>query len=59
MNTLWHEEEFKQENSRESPTEKAADIEKTISVREQTGNAMISTRQRFLKIVFGIGGRMA
>jgi len=34
MNTLWQEEEFEQICSRESLTEKAADIEKTISVRE-------------------------
>ena len=34
MNTLWQEEEFEQICSRESPTEKTADIEKTISVKE-------------------------
>jgi len=34
MNTLWQEEEFKQICSRESLTEKAADIEKRISVKE-------------------------
>ena len=34
MSTLWQEEEFKQICSRESLTEKAADIEKTISVKE-------------------------
>jgi len=34
MNTLWQEEEFEQICSRESLTEKAADIEKTISVKE-------------------------
>jgi len=34
MNTLWQEEEFKQICSRESLTEKTADIEKTISVKE-------------------------
>jgi len=33
MNTLWQEEEFEQICSRESLTEKAADIEKTISVK--------------------------
>ena len=34
MNTLWQEEEFKQICSRESLTEKAADIEKTFVVKE-------------------------
>jgi len=34
MSTLWQEEEFKQISSRESLTEKAAVIEKTISVKE-------------------------
>jgi len=34
MSTLWHEEEFKQICSRESLTEKAAEIEKTIVVKE-------------------------
>jgi len=34
MNTLWQEKEFEQICSRESLTEKAADIEKTISVKE-------------------------
>jgi len=35
MSTLWQEEEFKQICSRESLTEKAADIEKTIIVKER------------------------
>ena len=34
MSTLWQEEEFKQICSRESLTEKAANIEKTIVVKE-------------------------
>ena len=34
MSTLWQEEEFKQICSRESLTERAADIEKTISMKE-------------------------
>jgi len=34
MSTLWQEVEFKQICSRESLTEKAADIEKTIVVKE-------------------------
>ena len=34
MNTLWQEEEFEQICSREALTEKAAEIEKTISVKE-------------------------
>jgi len=66
MSTLWQEKEFKQICSRELLTEKAADIEKTIAVKEHErerfnfkGNAMISTRQCFVKIVFGIRGQMA
>ena len=59
MSTLWQEEEFEQVCSRESLTEKAADIEKTISVKEHEKNAMISTRQCVMKIIFGIGGQMA
>jgi len=34
MSMLWQEEEFEQICSRKSLTEKAADIEKTISVKE-------------------------
>jgi len=34
LSTLWQEDEFKQICSRESLTEKAADIEKTIAVKE-------------------------
>ena len=34
MDTLWQEEEFEQTCSRESLTDKAAEIEKTISVKE-------------------------
>jgi len=34
MSTLWQEKEFEQICSRESLTEKAADIEKTIFVKE-------------------------
>jgi len=41
---LWQEEEFEQICSRESLTEKAVDIEKTISVKEHERNAIISTR---------------
>jgi len=52
MNTLWQEEEFEQICSRESLTEKAAEIKKTISVKEHERNAMISTRQCCMKIVW-------
>jgi len=47
MNTLWQGEEFEQICSRQLLTEKAAEIEKTISVKEQAlkENAMIWTRQ--------------
>jgi len=34
MNTLWQEEEFEQICSRESLTEKAVEIEETISVKK-------------------------
>jgi len=34
MSTLWQKEEFEQTRGRESLTEKAADIDKTISVKE-------------------------
>jgi len=37
INTLWQEEEFEQICSRESLTEKAPDIEKSISVKEHEG----------------------
>jgi len=53
--TLRQEEEFKQICSRELLTEKAADIEKTIAVKEHE-------RERYNfdpTIVFGIGGQMA
>ena len=53
MNTLWQEKEFEQICSKESLTEKAAEIQKKISVKEHERNYMISTRQRFMKIVFG------
>ena len=55
MSTLWQEEEFEQICSRESLTEKTAEIEKTISVKEHER----STQLCFMKIVFGIGGQMA
>jgi len=59
MNTLRQEEEFEQICSRESLTEKAAETKKTISVKEHERERYISTRQCFMKIVFGIGGQMA
>jgi len=62
MNTLWQEEEFEQICSRESLTEKATEIEKTISVKEHErecyDSCQVLTRQCFMKIVFGIGGQM-
>jgi len=59
MSTSWQKEEFEQICSRESLMEKAADIEKTISVKSTEGNAITSTRQCLKKIVLGIGGQMA
>jgi len=43
MNMFWQEEEFEQICSRESLTEKAAEIEKTVSVKEHERDAIIST----------------
>jgi len=59
MSTLWWEEEFKQICSRESLTEKAADIEKTIVVKEHERARYDFDPAIFYKIVFGIGGQMA
>jgi len=59
MSTLWQEKVFEQICSRESLTERAADIEKTISVKKHERERFDSTRQYFMKIFFGIGGQMA
>ena len=59
MSTLWQEEEFQKICSRELLTEKAADIEKTIAVKEHERNRYDWTRLCFMKIVFEIGGQMA
>ena len=59
MSTLWQEEDFKQICSRELLTEKAADIEKTIALKEHERERYDSTRQCFMRIVFRIGGQMA
>jgi len=53
---LWQDKEFEQICINKSLTEKAAEIEKTISVE---GNAMISRRQHFMKIVSKIENRLA
>jgi len=61
MSTLWQEEEFKQTCSRELLTGKAADLEKTIAVKEHDrercdfGDPTMFYANRF----FGIGGQMA
>ena len=59
MSTLWREDEFKQICSRESLTEKAAYIEKTIAVKEHERARYDFDPKMFMKIVFGIGGQMA
>jgi len=56
---LWQEKEFEQICSREFLTDKAAEIEKTICVKGHEKDTMVSTRQCFMKIVFGIRGQMA
>jgi len=59
MSTLWQEEEFEQICTRESLTEKAGDIEKTISVKEYERESYDFDPQCFMKIIFGIRGQMA
>ena len=61
VSTLWQEEEFKQICSRESLTEKAAVIEKTICVKEHERERydFDPTVECFMKIIFGIRGQMA
>jgi len=59
MNTLWQEEELEQICSRESLTEKAAENEKTISVKEHERERHDFDPKMFKKIVFEIGGPRA
>jgi len=59
MSTLWQEEEFKQICSKELLTEKAANIEKTIVVKEHEWARYDFDRQCFVKIFFEIRGQMA
>ena len=59
MSTLWQEKEFKQICSRELLTEKAADIEKTIAVKEHERERYDFDPTMFNEIAFGIGGQMA
>jgi len=65
MSTLWQEEEFKQISSKESLTEKAADIQKSIVVKEHERARYDFDPTMFLEsearweIVFGIGGQIA
>ena len=59
MNTLWQEAEFEQICRRELLTEKAVEIEKTISVKEHERKRHDFDPKGFAKIVFGIGDRMA
>jgi len=59
MNTLWQEEEFEQICSRESLTEKAAEIEKTMSVNEHERARQDFDPTMFCENLLGIGGQMA
>jgi len=65
MSTLCQEKEFEQIYSRKSPTEKAADIEKTISVKEHERERYDFDPTVFYENCFwhrrpdGIGGQMA
>ena len=56
---MWQEEEFEQICSRESLTEKAADIEKTIPVKEHERERYDFDPTMFFEFFFGIGGQMA
>ena len=59
MSTLWQEEEFMQICSTESLMKKAADIEKTIVVKEHERARYDFDPTKFMRIVFGIRGQMA
>jgi len=54
MNTLWQKEEFEQICSRESRTENAAEIEKTISAKEHEKERHDFDPTTLYKIVFGM-----
>jgi len=58
MNTLWQEEEFEQICSRESLTIKAAEIEKTISVKDHERERFDFDPTMSYDFFFGIGGQM-
>jgi len=55
MNTLWQEKEFEQICRQESLTEKAVEIDKTISVKEHERKRHVFDPTMF----YGIGGWMA
>jgi len=59
MNTLWQEEEFEQIWSRESLTDTAAEIEKTISVKENERGRHDFDPTTFYENYFGIKGQIA
>jgi len=56
MSTLWQEEEFEKICSRESLTEKAANMKKTISVKKHERNCYDFDPTMFYDIVFEIKG---
>ena len=59
MNTLWQEEEFEQIWSRESLTDTAAEIEKTISVKEHERGRHDFDPTTFYENYVGIKGQIA
>jgi len=59
MSTLWQEEEFEQICSRKSLTVKAAEIQKTMSLKEHVREHHDFDPTMFYDFFFGIGGRMA
>ena len=58
MDTLWQKDEFEQICSRESLTKPAAEIEKTISVKEHERDCHDFDPKIFMQTIFGIRGRM-
>jgi len=58
MSTLWQDKEFEQICSKESLTEKAVGIEKSISMKEHEREHHDFDPKRFMKSVFGIEGQM-
>ena len=58
MSTLWQDKEFEQICSKESLTEKAVGIEKSISMKEHERERHDFDPKRFMKSVVGIEGQI-